>query len=40
MSALVAGRTDDAGSEELADYLLFALEMACELDELGVPDQP
>ncbi|QXB19139.1 helix-turn-helix domain-containing protein [uncultured Corynebacterium sp.] len=40
VSALVAGRTDDAGSEELADYLLFALEMACELDKLGVPDQP
>ncbi|PLA27354.1 helix-turn-helix domain-containing protein [Corynebacterium coyleae] len=39
-NALVAGRTDDAGSEDLANYLLFALEMACDLDELGVPEQP
>lgn len=34
---LVAGRTDDAGATELAAYLTYALGVARELDEMGIP---
>ena len=33
----VAGRTNDAGSDDLAEYLLYALELSRELDEIGIP---
>lgn len=35
---LCAGRTDDAGSQALADYMIYALGLAQRLDELGVPE--
>lgn len=33
-----AGRTTDAGSRELADYLVSAIGISRRLDELGVPE--
>lgn len=35
---LCAGRTDDAGSKALADYMIYAFGLAQRLDELGVPE--
>ncbi len=35
---LCAGRTDDAGSRALADYMIYAFGLAQRLDELGVPE--
>lgn len=32
-----AGRTDEPGSKELADYLIYAFGVARRLDELGIP---
>lgn len=33
-----AGRTDEAGSKELADYLVYAFGVARRLDQLGIPE--
>lgn len=35
---LCAGRTDEAGSKELADYLIYAFGVARRLDQLGIPE--
>lgn len=35
---LCAGRTDEAGSKALADYMIYALGLAQRLDEVGVPE--
>lgn len=35
---MCAGRTDDAGSGALSDYMIFAFGLAQRLDELGVPE--
>jgi|AntAceMinimDraft_5_1070358.scaffolds.fasta_scaffold66207_2 transcriptional regulator with XRE-family HTH domain len=35
---LCAGRTDNAGSRALADYMIYAFGLAQRLDELGVPE--
>ena len=39
-SAMITGQTDYAGSADLENYLLFALDLARELDEMGIPDHP
>lgn len=33
-----AGRTDEPGSKELADYLIYAFGVARRLDQLGIPE--
>lgn len=33
-----AGRTDEVGSKELADYLIYAFGVARRLDQLGIPE--
>ncbi len=33
-----AGRTDEAGSKELVEYLIYAFGVARRLDELGIPE--
>ncbi|NLE98640.1 MAG: helix-turn-helix transcriptional regulator [Propionibacterium sp.] len=33
-----AGRTDEPGSKELADYLIYAFKVARRLDQLGIPE--
>lgn len=35
---LCAGRTNDAGSRALSDYMIYAFGLAQRLDELGVPE--
>ncbi len=35
---LCAGRTNDAGSQALADYMIYAFGLAQRLDELGVAE--
>ena len=37
---MIAGRADDEGATDLENYLLFALDLARELDETGIPDHP
>lgn len=32
------GRTDELGSKELADYLIYAFGVARRLDQLGIPE--
>ena len=33
-----AGRTDEDGSKELADYLIYAFGVSRRLDQLGIPE--
>ena len=33
-----AGRTNEPGSKELADYLIYAFSVARRLDQLGIPE--
>lgn len=33
-----AGRTDEPGSKELADYLIYTFGVARRLDQLGIPE--
>lgn len=33
-----AGRTDDPGAKELADYLIYAFGVVRRLDQLGIPE--
>lgn len=37
---LCAGRTSDAGTQALADYMIYAFGLAQRLDELGVAEAP
>lgn len=36
--ARCAGRTDEPGSKELADYLVYAFGVSRRLDQLGIPE--
>lgn len=37
---LCAGRTNNSGTQDLADYMIYALGLSQRLDELGVAEIP